>query len=581
MKKLLLFIPIILAFVCGYIFSTPMAYSDELDDLNKSINELQKALDDSKRATAPLESQLTQLRNQLTAIENRVAFLETDIIRKKKNIDTSYKNLAEKQLILYKTIRDYYIKSYSFSPILVFLSSQDAASITRMLAYKKRGTDEDKAIITSIAITITDLENRKQKLEEENNRLAGVKEKLAAQKADIEKVVAGAKDYQAKLTTQIAQLSARQKDLLAQKLGSLNLPTSAYTTQGGCIDDRHVAPGFSPRFAFFTFGVPNRVGMNQYGAKGRAEANQNAEQILSSYYNADLKKDYNTGINIHVTGSNEYGQSFDTNWDIETYVKHIYEMPTNWPMEALKAQAVAARSYALAYTNNGANTICPSQKCQVVKQEENSDQWKAAVDATRGWVLTSGGSPIKAWFSSTHGGYVFTSGDIGWSNTPFTKRLVDTSSGSVGSFDDLFNSAYDKSSPWFYCDWGSRAQYNKTAWLKADEVADIANVLMLAKRDASTQNHLSQTDKPNPDGTDTWSIDKVKQELRSRGGTPYSSVESISVDWDKGTGKSTSISISGDAGTNSFDAREFKDYFNLRAPSNINIVGPLYNVEKR
>jgi len=147
----------------------------------------------------------------------------------------------------------------------------------------------------------------------------------------------------------------------------------------------------------------------------------------------------------------------------------------------------------------------------------------------------------------------------------------------VSSFSDLMNNAYDKSSPVFYCDWGSRSQYGKTAWLKPDELADIANVIMLAKKDASTQSHLAQVDKPNPDGTDTWDASRVKSELASRGGTPIDSATDVSVSADFGSGKTTTVTINGQ----SFDGQEFKNYFNLRVPANIQIVGPLYNVEKR
>ena len=193
--------------------------------------------------------------------------------------------------------------------------------------------------------------------------------------------------------------------------------------------------------------------------------------------------------------------------------------------------------------------------------------------------MIQGGNPIKAWFSSTHGGYVHSSGDIGWSGTSYTKNAQDTT-GSVGSFSDLNSNAYDKDSPWFYCDWGSRSDYNKTAWLKPEEVADIVNVLLLAQKDSGTVNHLYQTDKSNPAGTDTWDGSRVRQELQSRGITPYSSISNISVSVDFGSGKVTSVNVTGDAGSNSFSGSDFKNYFDLRAPSNIQIVGPLYNVER-
>jgi SpoIID/LytB domain protein len=562
-----------------------VAYSDEYDDLTKKIADLKDALSQSQRATKPLQTQLTSLKSQLVSIDNQVTQIEADLFTKKKNIDEGYKKLSAKQKLFDATVKKSYIKTYTFSPLLIFLSGNNISDITSMLTYQKRDTEQDKNIITNIALQLVDLEERKAKLEDEQNKLVVAKASLDKERAEVQKVVDGAVAYQNTLTGQIAALSARQQDILAQKLGSLHIPQSAYAgIGGGCSSDltNGKDPGFSPRFGFFTYGIPNRVGLNQYGAKGRAEAGQNAEQILSAYYqNYELKKDYNTGINIHVTGSNEYGQSFDTNWDIETYVKHVYEIPTNWPTESLKAQAIAARSYALAYTNNGSGNICPSQQCQVVKQEINSDAWQQAVDATRGWVMTSGGNPIKAWFSSTHGGYVFSSSDIGWNGTPFTKSAKDTSTDSISSFSDLQNNAYDKTSPWFYCDWGSRSQYGGTAWLKSEEVADITNVLLLAKADSSTQTHLSQPDKPNPDGTDTWDAGKVKQELQRRGIGAFNSVSDVSVSWDTGSGRTTQVTINGDAGSKSFNAVDFKNYFNLRAPANIQIVGPLYNIEKK
>ena len=98
----------------------------------------------------------------------------------------------------------------------------------------------------------------------------------------------------------------------------------------------------------------------------------------------------------------------------------------------------------------------------------------------------------------------------------------------LGSFDDLFARAYDRESPCFYAAQGWRNEYGKSAWLKNEEVADIANVLMLAKADGGTQAHLSQVDRANPDGAETWDAGRVRDELRSRGLTAFSSVSQAS-----------------------------------------------------
>lgn len=536
-----------------------------LDQINTCLDQLKTAKEQSEKATKPLE-------DQISSIKKRVAFIEYDLLIKERDIEDGYKNLERQQQILNETIRSYYIKSYNNSPLLLLLSTNSVSELTQVLGYQKATADRDKAIITNIVISITGLEERKKELESEKKNIVVVKEKL-------DKIVAGAKAYQATLANAIAKLSAAQQQLLAQKLADLNIPLYAYNTQGGCSSDidPYKDPGFGgTKFGFFTYGVPNRVGLNQYGAWGRAKAGKGYEEILRAYYNFDSIEKRDATINVEGYGP----------YSLDDYVKRVYEVPASWTdndSAALKAQAIAARSYALAYTNNGQGSICTTQQCQVFKPDpktDNNNAWINAVDATQGQVMIQGGNPIKAWFSSTHGGYMFNSGDIGWSGTSWTKNALDAS-GPVNSFSDLNNNAYDKNSPWFYCDWGGRSQYNKTAWLKSDEVADIVNVLLLAKADSSTQKHLSQVDKPNPDGVDTWDSGRVKQELSSRGVSSYNNVSGISISADFGSGRTSNINISGDGGSNSFSGSDFKNYFNLRAPANIQIVGPLYNVEQR
>ncbi|MFZ2199389.1 MAG: SpoIID/LytB domain-containing protein, partial [Microgenomates group bacterium] len=305
------------------------------------------------------------------------------------------------------------------------------------------------------------------------------------------------------------------------------------------------------------------------------------DQILRAYFNFDEYRDQ-SGVTIKVNNSNSIGQgSIIWSGSLEDYVKRIYEIPGSWPGAALESQAIAARSYALAVTNNGEQSICADQHCQVFKTDPKGGDWEGAVSRTSGKVMISGGKAITAWYASTAGGYTFTNNDIwGGSQRPWTKRVRDTN-GDIASWGDLLNKAYDKDSPCMYSAQGWRSEYAKSAWLKSSEVADIVNVLMLAKKDSSIQKHLSQLDKPNPDGVDTWSMDKVQSELRSRGGNPYGSVSSVSVSADFGVGKVTSVNVSGDAGGQTFSANEFIDYFNLRAPANIQIVGPLFNIEKK
>ncbi len=557
-----------------FLFIVPLVFvrADQLQDqIDQKTKDIQQKLQEINTNNADI----TSTRNTLNSIKAQISEAEQEIAQKEIEVKKGEQALEYQKNLLNQRVNSYYknVNKNSLNLITVLVSPNLSDSL-RDFFYQKSLVDNDKETIIKVVLYIKNLEEIKAKLIQQKASLAASKEQADALEATLEK-----KGEQ--LNTELSQLIAQQQALIAQRLAALNLPQSAYTSTSGCSSDltNGKDPGFSPGFGFFTFGVPHRVGMSQYGAKGRADAGQNAEQILKFYYNADYTTGYNTGINIHVVGTNEYGQNIDQTLSIEDYLKHIYEMPTDWNMEALKAQAIAARSYALAATNNGANQICPSQHCQVFKQEENSDAWKQAVSATAGVVMTSGGSPISAYYSSTAGGYVYSSSNS-IASRPWTKSAQD-GSGSYNNFSDVRNNAYDKSSPWFYCDWGGRSNYGNTAWLKPEEVADIANVIMLVQKDQSTIANVYQVDAPNPAGKDTWNQDRVKQELRNRGGNPFNSVSSVSISADFGGGRTTSVTVAGDAGSQTFSGDDFKTYFDQRAPGNIQIVGPLYNVERR
>jgi len=535
------------------------------DDIERCKNEIQKDLDAMSKANNTNENTLNELNKKINNLKDRIAVLEQEITKKEKEIKQGEEALDYQKTLLNERVKKYYknLNNSSLSLMNVLLSENLSVSL-RSFFYQKSMMDEDKKTIIKIVSYIKNLEEKKTNLANEKNQLAGIKKEVDKQSEFLAGEVAKARKYINELSTKIAQLSQRQQDLIAQRQASLNIPRSAGTSLRGCTDDRGVDPGFSPRFAFFTYGAPHRNGLNQYGAWGRAKAGQNEETILKEYYpNFSLKKDYDANAQVNVEGQGTFS--------IDDYVKRIYEVPDSWTdnnLAVLKAQAVAARSYAL-NSMNRKGSICTTEACQVFKPEPKGGNWEQAVNATKGWVLMDGDKPAFTEYASTHGGYILNLGKF------------DGSGGNPGNFNELNERAYDKESPWFYCDWGSRSEYNKTAWLKPNEVADIVNIIMLAKRDNSISEHLYQVDKSNPAGTDTWGFDKVKEELKNKGGSPFSSISDVSVDWDKGSGKTTRITFNGDAGSQSFDAGEFKNWFNVRAPANIQIIGPLYNAEKR
>lgn len=539
-----------------------------LEEIEQCLPQLNKELDQLKTATKPLEGQLDSLNRQLTQIKSQLGVLSNNIQKKQTELNLREEKLVELTVIFNERVVEDYKNSYSYNPIgFIFGQSKLSDKL-----YHLKTINENREVIKNIGSEIVNVLTDKEKLEKDKVRMAALQKEVDKNAQFIGGEVKKSKVYQVELSGKISQLIAQQQQIIAQRLASLNISRSAASI-GACSDDRHINPGFSSAFAFFTHGAPHRVGMNQFGAKGRAEAGQNKDDILKAYYTNFETVKWDTNTKIKVQGYGEFA--------LEDYVLRIYEVPESWPMAALEAQAIAARSFALAYTNKGTGEICTSEQCQVFKPDPKTGQWVQAVKNTEGLVMTSGGNPIKAWYASTHGGYIFSSAEVWGGGTAYTKHATDTTSGSAGSFADLQSNAYDKSSPWFYCDWGSRAQFSKTAWLKSAEVADITNAVLLVKKDGALRDFVYQTDKPHPYGREVWNEDRVKQELRSRGETPFNSISSVSVGADFNQGVTTNVSVSGDAGSKSFGGQEFKDIFNVRAPANIQIVGPLFNVETR
>lgn len=105
---------------------------------------------------------------------------------------------------------------------------------------------------------------------------------------------------------------------------------------------------------------------------------------------------------------------------LETYLLGVVPAEMGFAqLEALKAQAVAARTYALANLGrHGKYDLCNKEHCQVY---QGADAEKAiatkAVEATRGLILTYGGRPAEVYFHSTCGGHTEAAEEV-LTNTP-------------------------------------------------------------------------------------------------------------------------------------------------------------------
>jgi SpoIID/LytB domain protein len=126
----------------------------------------------------------------------------------------------------------------------------------------------------------------------------------------------------------------------------------------------------------------------------------------------------------------------------EQYLEGIAEVPRTWPMAALEAQVVAARSYALAHMSYPDTTgdrlgydLCATTACQVyagmrVGAGPYGERWRQAVDATRDKVLLYKGKPADTlYFSTSNGSTVGNDKVFGTAPLPYLRPITERDDG--------------------------------------------------------------------------------------------------------------------------------------------------------
>jgi stage II sporulation protein D len=113
---------------------------------------------------------------------------------------------------------------------------------------------------------------------------------------------------------------------------------------------------------------------------------------------------------------------------LEEYVKGVVaeEMKADWDMEALKAQAVISRTYAIYQKSLNCNSlyhVVSSVLDQAYKGQNSDVRVSYAVSETRGEILTYNGKPIEAFYHSTSCGTTESAEDVFGKSYPYLKPV--------------------------------------------------------------------------------------------------------------------------------------------------------------
>ena len=439
-----------------------VSWADELDDTTNALNqkqaELQQAketLESAKKKESELSGGLSPLQASLNTAIAEVELKQAEVNTALADLDYQENLLKSQQSLRDIRVRELYKKvaSEKANQVVSLLDADNLVTFAKISAYQSQVLAEEERLILDLNNQIEKIDKKRAELQAELDGLDEQK-KLAQQRVDnlrYQISLAQSQQYSsgnqiASLNKDIQGLAAKQQEILAAK--------AAANAAGGSLGDKvpvtmsPAPPDFSGKaYAFASYGVPHRVGLSQYGAYGRAQAGQSYQQILNAYFNNIQVGPGNVPGTINVQG---YGSmSFE-----DMYMIGIHEMPRSWSLEALKAQAILARTYAVKWLNdNPGGAICTTQSCQVYHNDQPGSsnvydqRWYQAVNETRGVVITQNGAPIGAYYSSVAGGITQQSGQVWYNNLPYLKIAEDCN----GNWP---SNCYDAISPWFHKPWG-------------------------------------------------------------------------------------------------------------------------------
>lgn len=136
-------------------------------------------------------------------------------------------------------------------------------------------------------------------------------------------------------------------------------------------------------------------------------------------------------LDVHLTASDTVAPM-----DVETYLLGVVagEMKNDWPMEALRAQAILARTFVLRFVSekesrySGADISTDITEAQAYNEDAVNDRIRQAVSSTRGLVLTTNSGMLPyTWFHAHSGGTTALAREaLGWNEAePAYTRVTD------------------------------------------------------------------------------------------------------------------------------------------------------------
>lgn len=402
--------------------------NEELNQTKSDIDNLKNQIEQGKNVIANAEEGIPKLQAELESVQKELELnvKELELLKKENELKEKIKQklIVEQLGALQSSYQQWRIKKDNFATSAQLddsrMNNMGTFLSSKILGYSDDEIKEVAGVIEELNSQIDASETTVGSLEQKRNELEQKKKELEDAISYYNSVIAynaysisSLEENVSRLQNAISTLSQEQRDALLEEARLAQENGGGGQSVGGCgiYDDNNADNNIYICGLGNDFQQGHQVGMSQWGAHGMAYNGFSAAQILTTYYTGvSIVGGYeNTNVNIDGYGSRS----------IEDYVAGQGEVPAKacgtaqqvasnpskyvidnpnflwdcWPEEAIKAQAIAFRTYGVYH----AGFMYSDARSQVYNGSQNS-RW--AADETKGQILMYGGQIIEALYSA-------------------------------------------------------------------------------------------------------------------------------------------------------------------------------------
>ncbi len=488
-------------------------YSQDIEEFQEEIEEKEEKKEEKKEileetnkeiqriseSNMSISAKISALNNELKKSEESFRELEDNLEEKEKYLEIKEDTLKEKEGQVRESSSKLY-KNSQFSILEAILSQDGNDNIFRFINYQRYSIRAHLREVRSVLAEYRVLQEEKEQLELEKKSLQVNREALTESIVSFENEKAR---LEQEMRTKIAMENSLKQDIMRLDK-DLSKLTSRLQTAILAKANQTETPESS---GGGNTGSESGVAPQQPSAgDGKYDLYIDGELVaeeLPGSIRLVSKSNVSSGNNVFkVNGSLNYRGILEFRSDTNVYMinelpfeKYLYglgEVPSSWPLESLKAQAVAGRGYAAKNWNKRSskhyNLRDDTYDQNYVGYNKESasygSKWVQVVNETQGKVLKSGSSIISAYYHSTCGGHTLASEEVWVSALPYTRAESDWYQ-SGGNW-----ISYDKDSPWSYKRWGDTD-------INYDTLVDLLNATIYLAIDPSSstrQNNIRRSD---------------------------------------------------------------------------------------